>query len=224
MELLKGVALPTSIGLGAALQAVVGACLVRRVVGFPNPLSRGRDIGAFLGLGEPVSCLINATVGVTSLLISGKIPWVAYFHNWWTWWIGDTWRPHRHPTAAELVGRTSRHLAPPAAVGGCATRECIDARRRRVRVYEWPQERERQQLTFEHQAENLAHTIEGHFDRYLEMLRSMARFYASSQEVKRDEFRTFVHGALAHHPDIQALSWDRRVPDVLREGYEEAVR
>jgi len=93
-----------------------------------------------------------------------------------------------------------------------------------VFVYTSGQERERQQLTFEHQAENLAHTIEGHFDRYLEMLRSMARFYASSQEVKRDEFRTFVHGALAHHPDIQALSWDRRVPDVLREGYEEAVR
>jgi light-regulated signal transduction histidine kinase (bacteriophytochrome) len=23
-------------------------------------------------------------------LIVGKIPWAAYFHNWWTWWMGDT--------------------------------------------------------------------------------------------------------------------------------------
>jgi integral membrane sensor domain MASE1 len=51
MALLKSVALPTSIGLGAAVQAVVGAYLVRRVVGFPNPLSREWDIGAFLGRG-----------------------------------------------------------------------------------------------------------------------------------------------------------------------------
>jgi integral membrane sensor domain MASE1 len=99
MALLKSVALPTSIGLGAAVQAVVGAYLVRRVVGFPNPLSREWDIGAFLGLGGPVSCLTNGTVGVTSLLIAGKIPWAAYLHNWWTWWIGDTKgsMPHRTP-------------------------------------------------------------------------------------------------------------------------------
>ena len=224
MALLKGVALPTSIGLGAALQAVVGAYLVRRVVGFPNPLSRERDIGAFLGLGGPVSCLTNATVGVTSLLIAGKIPWAAYFHNWWTWWIGDTigvlivtplllswlaeprdiWRRRRLSVAVPLVGAFMLAVV--------------------VFVHTSGQERERQQLTFERQAENLAHTLEGHFDRYLEVLRSIARFYASSQEVKRDEFRTFVHGALAHHPGIQALSWDRRVPDGLREAYEEAVR
>lgn len=224
MALLKGVALPTSIGLGAAVQAVVGAYLVRRVVGFPNPLSRERDIGAFLGLGGPVSCLTNATVGVTSLLIAGKIPWAASFHNWWTWWIGDTigvlivtplllswlaeprdiWRRRRLSVAVPLVSALMLAVV--------------------VFVHTSGQERERQQLTFEHQAENLAHTIEGHFDRYLEMLRSIARFYASSQEVKRNEFRTFVHGALAHHPGIQALSWDRHLPDGLREAYEEAVR
>jgi integral membrane sensor domain MASE1 len=85
LPFLKAVALCSSIGLGAALQAVVGAYLVRRIVGFPTPLSRERDIGAFLGLGGPVSCLTNATIGVTSLWIAGKIPWAAYFHNWWTW-------------------------------------------------------------------------------------------------------------------------------------------
>jgi signal transduction histidine kinase len=224
MALLKGLALPTSIGFGAALQAVVGAYLVRRVVGFPNPLIRERDIGTFLGLGGPVSCLINATIGATSLLIAGKIPWVAYFHNWWTWWIGDTigvliatplllswlaeprhiWRRRRLSVAVPLVGAFAL------AVG--------------VFVYTSGQERERQQLTFERQAESIAYILDGHFDRYLEVLRSIARFYASSREVQRAEFHTFVHGALAHQPGIQALSWDRHVPDTLREAFEEAVR
>jgi hypothetical protein len=192
-------------------------------VGFPNPLSRGRDIGAFLGLGGPVSYLINATVGVTSLLIAGKIPWAGYFHNWWTWWIGDTigilivtplllswlaeprdiWRCRRLSVAVPLVGAFMLAVV--------------------VFVHASGQEQERQQLTFERQAESLAYTLDDHFDRYLELLRSIARFYASSQEVKGDEFRTFVHGALAHHPGIQALSWDRCVPDGLREAYEEAV-
>jgi PAS domain S-box-containing protein len=224
MALLKGVVLPTSIGLGAALQAVVGAYLVRRVVGFPNPLSRERDIGLFLGLGGPVSCLINATVGVTSLMIAGKIPWAAYFHNWWTWWIGDIigvlivtplllswlaeprdpWYRRRLSVAVPLVGAFALAVV--------------------VFVYTSGQERERLQLTFERQAENLAQTIESHLDHYLEVLRSVARFYATAQEVTRDEFHTFVRGILARYAGIQALSWDRRVPDGLREAYEEAVR
>src|SRR5439155_14079349 len=55
--LLTSVALATSIGMGAALQAVVGAYLVRRSVGFSSALTREREIGAFLVLGGPVSCL-----------------------------------------------------------------------------------------------------------------------------------------------------------------------
>jgi PAS domain S-box-containing protein len=224
MALLKSVVLPTSIGLGAALQAVVSAYLVRRAVGFPTPLSRERDIGAFLGLGGPVSCLINATVGVTSLLLVGKIPWAAYFHNWWTWWMGDTmgvlivtplllswlaeprdiWRRRRLTVSVPLVGTFALAVV--------------------VAVQTSSQERERLQLIFERQAENLAQTLESRLDHYLQVLRSIAQFYASSENVTRDEFRTFIHGILAHHPGIQALAWGRRVPDALRDAYEEAVR
>src|SRR5919108_6060054 len=88
--LLKSVALATSIGLGAALQAVVGAYLVRRSVSFPSALTRERDIGAFLVLGGPLSCLINATISVTALWLGGKIPWALTPLSWWTWWVGDT--------------------------------------------------------------------------------------------------------------------------------------
>ncbi len=83
--LLTSVTIPTSLGVGAALQALVGAFLVRRVVGFPSALARGTEIGAFLVLGGPVSCLVNATVGVTMLVISGQIPWAMALISWGTW-------------------------------------------------------------------------------------------------------------------------------------------
>ncbi|HEY7492646.1 MAG TPA: MASE1 domain-containing protein, partial [Candidatus Tectomicrobia bacterium] len=53
LTMLMSVGLAISIGLGAALQALLGAFLVRRYVGFPNALERDRDISLFLVLGGP---------------------------------------------------------------------------------------------------------------------------------------------------------------------------
>jgi integral membrane sensor domain MASE1 len=100
--LLGSVALATSIGIGAALQALLGASLIRRCVGFPTALTREREIGAFLALGGPISCLINATIGVTTLWVSGKIPWALAPLSWWTWWRMGA-KPWRHwPTGPTI--------------------------------------------------------------------------------------------------------------------------
>lgn len=77
------------IGFGAALEAVIGAFLVRRS-GFPNPLNYEKDVLSFLLLGGPVSCLTNATVSVSTLFIAGAVPVTNYLVNWVTWWIGDS--------------------------------------------------------------------------------------------------------------------------------------
>src|ERR1043165_7795673 len=57
---LLAVALPLSIATGATLQAVVGALLVQRYVGFPNPLNQEQDVARLLLLAGPISCLIRS--------------------------------------------------------------------------------------------------------------------------------------------------------------------
>src|SRR4030095_7614253 len=88
--LLTSVMIPTSIGMGASAQALVGASLVRRWVGFPSTLTRARDICTLLLLGGPLSCLVSATVGVTTLAVSAQSPWSLFVITGWTWWVGDT--------------------------------------------------------------------------------------------------------------------------------------
>jgi len=65
--------LPVVIGSGAALQALLGAYLIRRTLGFPVPLDDGRSVGAFLVLGGPLACLFNATVGNSSLWVADRL-------------------------------------------------------------------------------------------------------------------------------------------------------
>jgi len=77
------------IALGNTLEAVVGAWLLRRVVGFQNPLERLRDVLGLVVLGAVLSTTVSATLGVTSLCLGGLQPWAAFGTLWWVWWLGD---------------------------------------------------------------------------------------------------------------------------------------
>ena len=83
------IALPLIIGSGAAIQAVVAAFLVQRFGGFPNTMTREKEIFSFLFLGGLVASLVNATLSVSALLASGRILVSNFWANWGTWWIGD---------------------------------------------------------------------------------------------------------------------------------------
>jgi GAF domain-containing protein/CHASE1-domain containing sensor protein len=222
--LLTSVAIPTSIGAGATLQALVGASLVRHWVGFPSPLTRARDIVIFLLLGGPLSCLVGATVGVTTLAVSGQIPWSLTVMTWWTWWVGDAlgvlivtplvlswlaepraiWRRRRLPVGLPLMGTLMLGFI--------------------IFGYARALEGIRLRLLFERQAESLAHTMRSYLDDYVELLYTLESFYASAPEVSRQAFRTFVQRPFTRYPGLQALSLALRVPDAQREAYEQAVR
>src|SRR5262249_13578419 len=156
---------------------------VRRRVGFPSALTRGSEIGIFLMLGGPVSCLVSATIGVTTLAVSGQIPGGLFGITWATWGVGGTlgvllatplrlswlaepraiWRRRRISVALPLVGA----LALAFVVFGS------------TRAQEW----ERLRLRFERQAESLAHTMSARLDDYLDVLHASASFYTSAPEV-----------------------------------------
>ena len=82
---------PERIGVGSALQAHVGRTLVRRVVGFSTALDRGHAVTGFLVLGAPVVAWSGATWG-REPAGSGIVPWANCLFTWWNWWVGDTIR------------------------------------------------------------------------------------------------------------------------------------
>ena len=98
--------LPALIALGAALQAGVGAALVKRWAAQPLVLNEPRDILRFGLLGAPVACVISPTVATLALLASGALSADAWAGNWLTWWVGDAMGVLiGAPLALTLIGR-----------------------------------------------------------------------------------------------------------------------
>jgi PAS domain S-box-containing protein len=81
--------LPLIIGTGAALQAGLGAALIRRFVAQPVVLNAPRDIALAGLLGALLACTVSPSVATPALLASGAIGREAVVSNWLTWWVGD---------------------------------------------------------------------------------------------------------------------------------------
>jgi len=75
-------------GLGDSLCAVVGVYLIRRTTGGRNPLHRAADMLHLILYGGVLATGISAVCGVTSLSLTGLLPWSQYGHALWTWWVG----------------------------------------------------------------------------------------------------------------------------------------
>ncbi|MEH2151773.1 MASE1 domain-containing protein [Nostoc sp.] len=77
------------IAIGTTLGTLLGSFLLRKTTNLHYPLQRVPEVFKFLILTSMVGPMINATVGVACLALSGKVPWTAYGAVWLTWWISN---------------------------------------------------------------------------------------------------------------------------------------
>ncbi|BAY20544.1 integral membrane sensor signal transduction histidine kinase [Calothrix sp. NIES-2100] len=77
------------IAIGTTLGTMLGALLLRKTTNLRYSLGSVTDVFKFLIFTGMVGPIINATVGVACLALSGKLPWTAYGTVWLTWWISN---------------------------------------------------------------------------------------------------------------------------------------
>jgi signal transduction histidine kinase len=74
---------------GNMAEIVVGALLLRRLIGPRAALDRVEQVGGMLAA-VGIATAISATVGTTSMLLGSVIENSETLHFWRTWWLGDT--------------------------------------------------------------------------------------------------------------------------------------
>lgn len=214
-----------SIGVGATLQAVIAAYLVKRFTAFPNPLATEKQVFSFMFFGGMVGSLINSTFSTGMLFWEGQVSSENFFSSWLTWWIGDT--------AGVFI------FAPLTLIGLLRPKTYFDGRRTITTVTfitafcvtilmvssETKHETKRIYSQIDKDASKLSIALEKSFITNLEVLRFLQSFYASSQIVDRTEFETFVSHALNQEKyGIQALEWCPIVENSDRDRFEQAIQ
>ena len=90
VNFLNPVSWVTSCGIAAGntIEALAAWWLLQRM-GFDTALERTRDVGGLLLAAAVLSTMLSATIGVTSLCLSGAALWSSFGGLWWQWWLGD---------------------------------------------------------------------------------------------------------------------------------------
>ncbi|MDJ0808102.1 MAG: CHASE domain-containing protein [Gammaproteobacteria bacterium] len=220
----NSIALAASVATGGSLQALLGAYLVRRYSDPELGLIDTRSVLGFLGLGGPISCLVGASWGVTTLWLYGQISHEDYLFSWVNWWVGDAigviiflpltyiflgkpaliWRWRIVPIAIPLILSVSAVIA--------------------FFILASDSEQERIESDFQQDALVVAESLEKHWISYVENLYSIHGLLMTSEEIDSQKFSAFVSRSLERTPGIQALSWNPLIGEQQRESFEMVVR
>ncbi len=216
----KALLLAATMGLGAALQAALGAALVRRGKSYPNTLSAPRDILTFLFLGGPVSCLVSATIGTSALCLARLIPPGEFTFNWFNWWVGDTLgvlivSPLAHLWALQpgLTTLRRRLMVTGPLVVALAVTVCFfiftsNALDRNIH------------LEFTRRAGIIARQVQNGFEESGDAVYTLASLFSISPDTREEEFRAFAKRERVRHPMIRTLGWNVSVTAVQRPYFE----
>ncbi len=204
------------IGTGAATQSCLGRFLAIRFGRYPNTLSELNQIFLFIFLVGPVSCLVGATVGCTSLVSAGLVPVEKFAQNWAVWWLGDS-------IGAAIFG-------PLLLVWGVKPDKMWQARRLPVSftllttfllatigfTYARNSEETNVRLRLETDATSLAVAFEQNLKAEAGVLETVALNISLPQRSSRNTFEEQTRWLLARYPNIQAVSWNPFVESKIR--------
>jgi len=216
-------AMPFFVAVGAVLQAVVGAFLVRRLAAWPNSLSEPREIGLMLLYGGLLACLISATIGTFSMWMAGAIPLSILPHHWTTWWAGDVMGVFVITPLAlmtkNLRGDGRRRVLTTYFWIGCTFTATVLAVSYSIGV-----ERDKQHAHFDQVAGELSSALQAMMDEHLGALQTVGGFYAGDDRRGLAEFTLFSRRLREQVAGLQAIEWVPRVAAEDRAGLEEWVR
>jgi PAS domain S-box-containing protein len=208
---LLDVAVVAGIGVGAALQAGVGALLVKRLVGQPLLLTEPSQLWRFVALAVPLAMCVSATVGLAVLRASGAVDASQALSHWGAWWVGDAlgaliftpltltliahpradWAPRRWPVAVPLLLVTL--------MMGLGIRQVVQL------------DAQRQRQAFEREANSAASAVFARLRQPMHALEAMRGLISESALVDRAAFRRASAPWLVDGAGLRALGWNERV-------------
>ena len=216
--------IPIGIGCGAALQAVISGFLVYRLAGFPNPLRTVSQIIGLLGFGGAIGCVVNATIGVGTLFIAGRVSSAEMPFSWMTWWAGDAigvfvFTPVVLALLMQTRAKWKRRALPIVITTLTSFVFCIV-------LVAYTSDSGRRQVVdrLNDKGNELFESLSNAAQLRLNVVTALKAFLSHSEAPSPAEFRRYCATLKGDIPGIDVMEWIARVPSEQRRAFEAWAR
>jgi signal transduction histidine kinase/CheY-like chemotaxis protein/integral membrane sensor domain MASE1 len=216
-----GGAVALVIAASATAQAGIAGGVLRRAIGYPTRLDRGRQMARLLLL-SPICCLTSATLALSGLAALGVLKAQDFASSWVTWWVGDTlgvllllplvlviagepralWRSRTSSVALPML----LFFALFAAIFGLVSRWEHDAALLEFRIL----------------SQHLVDKLRTGLDEQDVFLEQLQQSFSGPAPLSRADFRNLVGDFRRRFPTVQAIEWAPRVGGAERTRFEAA--
>jgi diguanylate cyclase (GGDEF)-like protein len=206
-KILTSLLIGTVISAAAVIQAWAGANLVHRFILNDEALVKERSIMSFCLLTGPISCVVSASISITTLWFAGILTANDIPLAWTTWWIGDSVGILAFsPVILCLFGKP-RSLWKQRIVS-VALPLCILSTIVFI-IFKFSYQSEMRSLedVFERNALQFTNELKNHIEVHLDTAKNLKEFFDSSNNVTAEQFTQYVKPKLTRHPEIKALEW-----------------
>ena len=215
-----GAAAAFIIAFASMLQAALGGGALRRLIGYPAPFDRPRDL-LLLFLLSPLVCLVSATLSLSGMWGLGVVQAADLSINWMTWWVGDALGVLVALPLMLVIAGEPRELwrsrIPLVAVPMLLCFALFVAIF--MRVTKW--ENEDSLLEFRMHSQRVTDVMRATLDEQALLLEQLSKV-AGGPNLTRQDFHELVQPLLQRFPTIQAVEWAPRVEAAERAGFEAA--
>nr|WP_159084203.1 CHASE domain-containing protein [Saccharobesus litoralis] len=203
--------IPSCLALGTCLQLILARCLIYRYCELPIKLYTLRSIVKFALLAGPMACIVACSVGATVLTINNDLSAQQTAFIWLTWWVGDSVGTLFFTPLVLLLFNNQVFSRAPYRWKVVAPSLIIFVLVSSVFFLSRGHFNERAQLSFVEKTQKLTNQILLAETEFAQHLYSLAGLIQASEEVTRDEFKTFTTMLNVNDTNLRALGWIPKV-------------
>jgi PAS domain S-box-containing protein len=195
------------IALGALLESLSVAYIIKRFIGFPSSFSHWKDIIILFIFAGLIGSIPSPTIGVMTLYMMGYISLSNFLYNWVSWWTGNSLGIIAiTPILATIFSPTEyitnkRKVFIAVPIITVVTLVSLSF----VNTNKYEQRKLQQDL--EKEARNTIVKIENRIQTKFKQISAIDSFYGASNTVSRDEFNIFLKNYLTETNSVYTINW-----------------
>lgn len=193
--------------VNSVLRAWAGAFLVKKFIGYPNPLISAKEIILFFLLSGPLATFIPALLSVYALVETGVIVESDFEFGFLTWWLGDCIGIVVFTPLFLTIFDPSQQSRSKRWIPLCATLTL--GLTLVVFTYLFAHQREsiRLQEIIESKAETIQYSLEDYYSSHANILALYNAFLSSGYAIDHRSLQFFSNWVFSNYPGIPYLEW-----------------